>query len=94
MLLKLVKPEFMAVAEKVVFDRRGNTLYKRSPDGEIILEEQEEKERIRINGKNQFAVLKRKVPTVDNDLPEIARAYCEFRKEYLEPGMPRKGARR
>jgi type I restriction enzyme M protein len=87
-------PVFMAVAEKVGFDRRGNTLYKRSPDGEIILEEQEEKERIRINGKNQFAVLKRKVPTVDNDLPEIARAYCEFRKEYPEPGMPRKGARR
>ena len=87
-------PVFMAVAEKVGFDRRGNTLYKRSPDGEIILEEQEEKERIRINGKNQFAVLKRKVPIVDNDLPEIARAYCEFRKEYPEPGMPRKGARR
>ena len=87
-------PVFMAVAEKVGFDRRGNTLYKRSPDGEVILEEQEEKERIRINGKNQFAVLRRKVPTVDNDLPEIARAYCEFRKEYPEPGMPRKGARR
>jgi hypothetical protein len=28
----------MAVAEKVGFDRRGNTLYKRSPDGEEILE--------------------------------------------------------
>jgi type I restriction enzyme M protein len=37
----------MAVAEKVGVDRRGNTLYKRSPDGEIILEEQEERERIR-----------------------------------------------
>ena len=65
-------PVFMAVAEKVGFDRRGNTLYKRSPDGEIILKEQEEKERKRINGKNQFAILKRKVPSVDNDLPEIA----------------------
>ena len=87
-------PVFMAVAEKVGFDRRGNTLYKRSPDGEIILEEQEEKERIRINGKNHFAVLKRKVPSVDNDLPEIAKAYREFRKQYPEPGMPRKGVKR
>jgi type I restriction enzyme M protein len=87
-------PVFMAVAEKVGFDRRGNTLYKRSPDGEIILEEQEEKERIRINGKNHFAVLKRKVPSVDNDLPEIAKAYREFRKQYPEPGMPRKSVKR
>ena len=87
-------PVFMAVAEKVGFDRRGNTLYKRSPDGEIILEEQEEKERIRINGKNHFAVLKRKVPSVDNDLPEIAKAYREFRKQYPEPGIPRKGVKR
>ncbi len=40
---------FMAVAEKVGFDRRGNTLYKRSPDGEEILEDVEEVERIRVN---------------------------------------------
>jgi type I restriction enzyme M protein len=86
-------PVFTAVAEKVGFDRRGNTLYKRSPDGEIILEEQEEKERIRLNGKNHFATLKRKVPSVDNDLPEIAKAYHEFRKQYPEPGMPRNGAK-
>jgi type I restriction enzyme M protein len=86
-------PVFMAVAEKVGVDRRGNTLYKRSPDGEIILEEQEERERIRINGKNHFATLRRKVPRVDNDLPEIARAYHKFRQQYPEPGMPRKGAR-
>jgi type I restriction enzyme M protein len=87
-------PVFMAVAEKVGVDRRGNTLYKRSPDGEIILEEQEERERIRINGKNHFATLKRKVPSVANDLPEIAKAYHEFRKQYPEPGMPRKEAKR
>lgn len=87
-------PVFMAVAEKVGFDRRGNTLYKRSPDGEIILEEQKKRERVRINGKNHFGPLQRKVPIIDNDLPEIARAYCEFRKEYPEPGVPRKGARR
>jgi type I restriction enzyme M protein len=87
-------PVFMAVAEKVGVDRRGNTLYKRSPDGEIILEEQEARERKRINGKNDYGTLKRKVPIVDNDLPEIARAYHEFRKQYPEPGMRRKGARR
>ena len=80
-------PVFMAVAEKVGFDRRGNTLYKRSPDGEIVLIDQEEKERLRLNGKNQFATLRRKVPIVDDDLPGIANAYREFRKQYPEPGM-------
>ena len=45
-------PVFMAVAEKVGFDRRGNTLYKRSPDGEEILEEVEHKERVRVGGRS------------------------------------------
>jgi type I restriction enzyme M protein len=30
-------PIFMAVADRVGFDRRGNTLFKRGPDGEEIL---------------------------------------------------------
>src|SRR4029450_6189929 len=46
-------PVFMAVAEKVGIDRRGNTLYKRSPDGGVILEEQEERGRLRINGEKR-----------------------------------------
>ncbi len=79
-------PVFMAVAEKVGFDRRGNTLFERSPDGEIKLMEQEEKERIRIGGENRYATLKRKVPIVDDDLPKTAEAYREFREIHPEPG--------
>ena len=45
-------PVFMAVAEKVGFDRRGNTLYERHPDGEEKVIEEEVEERIRINGQN------------------------------------------
>ena len=85
-------PIFMAVAEKVGFDRRGNTLYERSPDGEIILTEHEEVERKRIGGENVRRTLKRKVPKVANDLPKIAEAYREFRKKYPEPGQ-RNGAK-
>ena len=40
----------MAVAEKVGPDRRGNTLYKRNPDGEEILDEVEGVRQIRTNG--------------------------------------------
>ena len=75
-------PVFMAVAERVGFDRRGNPAYKRSADGEIILEEQEEVERIRIHGEEQIrrpaqaasyrqrpACHREEVPRVPEDAP-------------------------
>jgi type I restriction enzyme M protein len=79
-------PVFMAVAEKVGFDRRGNTQYKRSPDGEDLLVEVEHKERVRVGDRSVIRVLKRKEKTVDNDLPDIAKAYAAFRAEHSEPG--------
>lgn len=79
-------PVFMAVAERVGIDRRGNILYKRTPDGEEILESFEEVERIRIKGKDVTRTLKRQQKIVDDDLPLIAEAFREFRKENPEPG--------
>jgi type I restriction enzyme M protein len=79
-------PVFMALAEKVGFDRRGNTLYKRSPDGEEILEDVEEVERIRMNGHFVERRLRRKMKVLDDDLPLIAEAYREFRAKNKEPG--------
>lgn len=80
-------PVFMAVAEKVGFDRRGNVLYKRRPDGEEIVKPQEEIERIRLGGKMVEKRLRRKVKIVDDDLPEIGKAYREFRAKHPEPGI-------
>lgn len=79
-------PVFMAVAERVGVDRRGNTLYKRGPDGEEVLEEVEEVERIRVNGHFVTRSLRRKKKKVDDDLPLIAEAYQAFRKKNAEPG--------
>ncbi|MEW6733540.1 MAG: restriction endonuclease subunit M, partial [Acidobacteriota bacterium] len=79
-------PVFMAIAEKVGLDRRGNTLYKRSPDGEEILEDTEEIERIRVNGNHVIRTLRRRKKIVDDDLPQIAKEYHEFRKSNPEPG--------
>ncbi len=79
-------PVFMAVAEKVGYDRRGNALYKRSSDGEEILKEVEDIEHIRIGGKIITRTLRRKKKIVDDDLLEIAAAYTEFRKKNPEPG--------
>jgi type I restriction enzyme M protein len=82
-------PVFMAVAENVGFDRRGQTRYKQTPDGEVIYEEREEIERFRFGQQIETRVLKRKVPIVNDDLPEIAKAYREFRSQYPEPGAKR-----
>lgn len=80
-------PVFMAVAEKVGFDRRGNELYKRHPNGDVVMEATVERERIRINGKDEVRELKRSRPVVDNDLPVIAEKYREFRAKYAMPGV-------
>jgi type I restriction enzyme M protein len=83
---KIDYPVFMAVAEKVGFDRRGNTLYKRHPDGEEILVEKSFEEKVRIGGTMEVRTLHRKERILDDDLPEIAKAYAEFRAKYPEPG--------
>nr|WP_201279027.1 N-6 DNA methylase [Leptolyngbya sp. LK] len=83
-------PVFMAVAEKVGFDRRGNTLYKRSPDGEELVETVIETETIRLSGEKVKRTLSRKQKIVDDDLPKIADAYREFRVQNPEPGLPRR----
>ena len=80
-------PIFMAVAENVGFDRRGNTLYKRSPDGEEIVQEVERRERVRVGGKSVVRILRRNEKIVDDDLPLIASAYRDFRSETGEPGV-------
>jgi type I restriction enzyme M protein len=72
---------FMAVADKVGFDRRGNKLYKRTPDGEEIVEPKQHVERIRIGGRFVERTLTRSEKIEDNDLPVIAQKYREFLKE-------------
>jgi len=72
---------FMAVADKVGFDRRGNKLYKRTPDGEEIIEQKTHVERFRIKGEWVARTLTRPEKIEDNDLPVIAEKYREFLKE-------------
>jgi type I restriction enzyme M protein len=80
-------PVFMAVAGKVGFDRRGNKLYKRHPDGEEILQDRTVPEKVRIGGRMETRLLHRKERIPDDDLPEIAKAYRAFRAENPEPSQ-------
>jgi type I restriction enzyme M protein len=73
---------FMAVADKVGMDRRGNKLYKRTPNGEEIVEPKQHTERIRIGGRFVERTLTRSDKIEDNDLPVIAEKYREFLKEH------------
>jgi type I restriction enzyme M protein len=69
---------FMAVAETVGFGRRGNTLYKRGPDGRELWHEEKEIEKVRIGGRQVVRELTRQRRVVDDDLPAIGKAYAEF----------------
>jgi type I restriction enzyme M protein len=68
-------PIMMAVAEHVGHDRRGNTVYRRDPDGFEIHREEVEELEVRRNGRD--AVDRRRVRrrVVADDLPVIADAY-------------------
>lgn len=75
-------PVFMAVADKVGFDRRGNKLYKRTPDGEEILEPRQFTERFHRKSGWVERTLTRQEKIEDNDLPVIAAKYREFLEEH------------
>ena len=79
-------PVFMAVAEKVGFDRRGNRLNKRSPEGEELTQDIEEIETITVGDRRVARTLRRKAKILDDDLPVIAERYRAFRREHREPG--------
>lgn len=80
-------PVFMAIVETVGFDRRGNTLYKRHPDGEEVVVLEDVVERIRIGDRVVESRIRRPKKIVDNDLPVVAERYREFRTMYKEPGL-------
>jgi type I restriction enzyme M protein len=75
---------FMAVADKVGVDRRGNKLYKRTPEGDEIVEAVQRPESIRIGGRVVKRTLTRKEKIPDNDLLVIIEKYREFCREQDE----------
>ena len=79
-------PVFMAVAEKVGFDRRGNPVFKHYPDGTAIVERVTVRERVIRKGQEVIRSVHRLQEVVDDDLLEIAKAYRRFRARYPEPG--------
>lgn len=76
------KPEtyevYMAIADKVGHDRRGNTIFRRTPEGEKLIVKKE-KEIVGILGKEKYEEkLKVSEPIVDDDLPHITASFKEW----------------
>lgn len=70
---------FMAIAEKVGKDRRGNVIYERDDDGaEILFVENKEWASYNHNGELISRHRTERVKHVDDDLPKISTAYKKF----------------
>jgi type I restriction enzyme M protein len=73
---------FMAVSSKVGHDRRGVPLYKRTPEGEIILKEAERQYVKFLNGKKIRETVRETIPEKDDDLPGITDQFAAWWKEH------------
>ena len=70
---------FMAIAEKLGKDRRGNPIYLRDDDGAELLFDKETKYlSYKKDGSKEVKVRKEKVKFIDDDLPQITEAYYKF----------------
>jgi len=72
-------PVFMAIAETVGHDRRGNDIYVRDPDGaETAFTETRDEVRRLPSGRLVIKSITAQEKRVDDDLPRIAEAYQEY----------------
>lgn len=72
---------FMAIAEKLGKDRRGNPVYLRDEDGAELIFNTETKYLIKKkNWDKSLRIRKEKLKRVDDDLPNISAEYSRFLK--------------
>ncbi|RJX17671.1 MAG: N-6 DNA methylase [Desulforudis sp.] len=73
-------PVFMAIADSIGHDKRGNTIYMRGPDGSLILRQQRVTQIRIVNGVRQGQELTVQTKIVDDELDDVANAYLEWLK--------------
>lgn len=70
---------FMAIAEKLGKDRRGNPIYQRDEDGAELLFSTETQYLVKKKyGTTEVKTRREKLKRLDDDLPKITEAYYEF----------------
>lgn len=76
---------FMAIAEKLGKDRRGNPIYVRDDDGAEVLFETETQYVVnKKDGSSEVKTRREKLKQLDDDLPRISQAYFNFLKGTLK----------
>lgn len=73
-------PAFMAVTEKVGHDKRGNPVYRRTPEGEdiVVVRREANVERDPETGEEIISETEVKELVIDDELPEVAEAYIQW----------------
>lgn len=69
---------FMAVVHRAGVDARGSQLFQRAPDGEELVFEDEVIERVRIGGRVESRMIRRRQRHRDDELPLVAEHYRAF----------------
>jgi type I restriction enzyme M protein len=83
-------PIFMAVADAVGHDKRGKTIYKRAPDGSLLLQEMVTVHRaVRDNGEFENVKVTAMEPIVNDELDEVAAAYHRWLGERADAASAR-----
>ncbi len=77
-------PIFMAIADTVGHDKRGTTIYKRQPDGGLILQERFDFVSTQDLLENESGKILIKEPVVDDELGNIAAIYEQWISEITE----------
>ena len=73
---------FMAIVNKVGKDRRGVPIYKRDEDGaEMLFDHDHRWISITADGREQLCSRHERIKHLDDDLPDVAKAYREFLSE-------------
>lgn len=84
-------PVFMAIADKVGHNKRGNTVFKRAPDGSLLLAETVRTHRVpKADGTFEEVAVTTTAPIVDDELNDVAEAYHAWLAEQLLPVRKRK----
>lgn len=75
---------FMAIAEKLGKDRRGNPIYLRDEDGaELLFDTQTQYVVYKKDGSTEVKTRREKLKQLDDDLPKITESYYQFLKGSL-----------
>lgn len=78
---KIKYPVFMAVADKIGHDKRGNPIYRRDDKGNEIVESIEEDVKEEIEGKIQLKKIESKRKLLDDQTDEIAKLFLKWKQD-------------